>query len=109
MASNFVETPEPPYYVVVFTSQRKDADPAYEAMAMEMAGLASAQPGFIGVESAHDAEGFGVTVVYFRDEESVLAWKNNDRHKDAQKLGKERWYAHYEVRVAKVERAYSGP
>jgi hypothetical protein len=27
----------------------------------------------------------------------------------AQRLGKERWYSHYELRVAKVERAYSGP
>jgi len=27
----------------------------------------------------------------------------------AQRLGKERWYSHYELRVAKVERAYAGP
>ena len=27
----------------------------------------------------------------------------------AQCLGKERWYSHYELRVAKVERSYSGP
>ena len=27
----------------------------------------------------------------------------------AQKLGKEKWYSHYTLRVAKVERHYDGP
>jgi heme-degrading monooxygenase HmoA len=109
MTPNFANTPEPPYFVVVFTSQRKGADQDYEATAAAMATLAAAQPGYIGVESAHDANGFGITAVYFTDEESILAWRNNARHKDAQRLGRERWYEHYEVRVARVERAYSGP
>ena len=30
-------------------------------------------------------------------------------HLLAQKLGKTRWYKHYTLRVAKVERAYDGP
>lgn len=107
--SNFAKTPQPPYWVVVFTAQRKDADPEYEAMGARMFELASAQPGFLGIESAHDAEGFAVTAVYYADEASIRAWKKNAEHLDAQRLGKERWYAHYEVRVARVERAYAGP
>ena len=39
----------------------------------------------------------------------IAAWKANVAHQRAQQLGKEQWYAHYELRVAKVERAYSGP
>jgi hypothetical protein len=30
-------------------------------------------------------------------------------HLASQKIGRERWYSHYVTRVAKVERAYSGP
>ena len=46
---------------------------------------------------------------YWKDEASLKAWKQIGEHLGAQRLGKERWYAHYELRVAKVERAYSGP
>jgi heme-degrading monooxygenase HmoA len=109
MSPRFATTPKPPYWVVVFTAQRRNADPEYEAMVARMFELATTQPGFLGIEAAHDAEGFGVTAVYYTDEASILAWKANAEHLTAQKLGKERWYAHYEVRVARVERAYGGP
>ena len=39
----------------------------------------------------------------------IRAWKQNSEHLVAQRRGNEQWYAHYELRVAKVERAYSGP
>jgi heme-degrading monooxygenase HmoA len=71
--------------------------------------LARQQPGCLGAESARDADGLGITVSYFADEASIRAWKENARHLVAQRLGKERWYSHYEMRIAKVERAYGGP
>ena len=108
-ANRFATTPKPPYWVVVFTAQHKDPDPEYEVMGAKMFELATQQPGFLGIEAAPDSEGFGVTAVYYSDEKSILAWKANAEHQTAQKLGKERWYAHYEVRVARVERAYGGP
>jgi len=84
-------------------------DKGYAAMAAAMFDLEREQPGCLGAESARGPDGFGITVAYFRDEASILAWKENTRHMAAQKLGKERWYAHYELRIAKVERAYGGP
>lgn len=74
-----------------------------------MSKLAAAQPGYLGHESARSADGFGITVSYWRDEESVRRWKSVAEHRAAQAGGRERWYSHYEVRVAKVERAYAGP
>jgi heme-degrading monooxygenase HmoA len=71
--------------------------------------LAVAQPGCLGAESVRDAEGLGITVSYWTDETSLRAWKQVAEHLVAQRLGRERWYAHYELRVARVERAYSGP
>lgn len=109
MSRTFAKTPEPPYYAVIFTSQRTDGDRGYDAMAQAMFDLALAQPGCLGAESARGPEGLGITVSYFVDEASIQAWKQNIRHLKAQRLGKERWYAHYELRVAKVERAYTGP
>ena len=78
-------------------------------MAQAMYELALEQPGCLGAESTRGEDGLGITVSYFIDEASIRAWKENARHLVAQQLGKERWYSHYKLRVAKVERAYSGP
>jgi len=109
MHAGFANTPEPPYYAVIFTSQRKAGDEGYGAMAQVMMELALKQPGGLGAESVRGQSGLGITVAYFTDEASIRAWKQNTQHLAAQKRGKERWYEHYELRVAKVERAYSGP
>jgi heme-degrading monooxygenase HmoA len=105
----FARTPEPPYWAVIFSAQRTEGDHGYAAMAAKMVELALARPGCLGAESARDAEGFGITVSYWTDEPAIAAWKAEAEHLVAQRLGRERWYAHYELRVARVERAYSGP
>lgn len=105
----FATTPEPPYYAVIFSSLRGDDDRGYERMAERMIELASQQPGFLGVESARNADGFGITVSYWSTEEAIRDWKANAEHLAAQDLGKRLWYPHFELRVAKVERAYGKP
>lgn len=109
MSDSFARLPAPPYYIVAFSSIRREGDDGYAAMADAMVELASRQPGYLGIESARGADGFGITNSYWADEAALLAWKDVAKHLLAQKLGKERWYAHYELRVARVERAYSGP
>jgi heme-degrading monooxygenase HmoA len=99
-------TPEPPYYAVIFTSRRTEGDRGYGAMAARMAELGASYPGYLGIESARDAAGFGITVSYWRDEASILAWKRDAEHAKAQRAGKHTWYDDYTVRIAKVERAY---
>ena len=98
------ETPAPPYYAVVFTSVRTPADEGYAEMAAAMDELAARQPGYLGVESAR--EEVGITVSYWRDLESVAAWKRDVDHVAAQRLGRERWYAVYRVWFARVECEY---
>lgn len=106
----FAETPEPPYYAVIFTSLRNRQDmECYGTMAEAMDRLARAQPGFLGLESARDPDGFGITVSYWTNEAAITAWKADARHLVAQTRGKTAWYVHYHLRVARVDRAYSGP
>lgn len=97
-------TPEPPYYAVIFTSERTDVDEGYAAMAERMLALARTQPGFLGVESARD--GVGITVSYWRDLESIRHWKGDLEHREAQRLGREQWYRTFKTRIARVERDY---
>jgi heme-degrading monooxygenase HmoA len=109
MSDRFSKTPKPPYYAVIFTNQLSDSDQGYEQMGQKMFDLATKQSGCFGAESTRDSAGVGITVSYWKDEESILTWKAQSQHLFAQKMGMEQWYDHYELRVAKVERAYSGP
>lgn len=103
----FATLPETPYYVVTFSSTRRDGDHGYGMMAERMVDLARKQPGFLGIESVRGADGFGITNSYWRDEESIMAWKSVVDHLVAQRLGRERWYSDYAVRIGRIERAYS--
>ncbi len=94
-----------PYYAVIFTSIRNDGDDGYSEMADRMVKLARQQSGFLGVESAR--EEIGITISYWKDLESIQKWKENSEHKIARKLGKEKWYKSFKVRICKVEKEYS--
>jgi len=102
--SFIAQTPKPPYYAVIFTSQRTDGDNGYGEMATKMVDLASEQPGFLGVECTR--EEIGITVSYWSDLKSIKAWKANAEHQDAQRKGRKEWYTNFRVRISKVEREY---
>lgn len=93
-------------YAVVFTSERTAGDDGYAQTSEEMVALASAQPGFLGVESARGEDGLGITVSYWRDEGAIRAWRAHADHLVAQRAGRRRWYRAYRVRVCRVEREY---
>ncbi|MDH3400970.1 MAG: antibiotic biosynthesis monooxygenase [Chromatiales bacterium] len=99
-------TPEPPYYAVIFASVRQESDEsAYQRTAARMLELAASQPGFLGVDSAR-SDGLGITVSYWQDEEAIKAWKHQVEHTQARRMGREKWYREYSLRVARVERTY---
>ena len=103
--SDIAQTPEPPYWAVIFTSlQTGDLD-GYGETSDRMIELAATMPGFLGVEAARD--GLGVTVSYWSDLESIAAWKRQAEHAVAQGNGRKRWYSRYATRIARVERDYS--
>jgi heme-degrading monooxygenase HmoA len=98
--------PEPPYYAVVFTSVRTGGDNGYAQRSQEMLKLAAEQPGFLGVDSARGADGLGITVSYWRDEESIKAWRAQADHAMTREYGRAHWYESFAVHVARVERSY---
>lgn len=100
------KTPEPPYYAVIFASKRTTGDQGYGKMSERMLELAQQQPGFLGADFARSDDGIGITVAYWTDEASIKAWKGELEHLAAQDQGRKKWYESYQVRVAKVERAY---
>ena len=104
----FAKTPEPPYTAVIFTNTRTGVeDDAYFQMADRMEELAAEQVGFLGTENARSADGLSITLSYWRDEEAALNWKRNAEHLTGQKLGREKWYQAFSLRVCTVTRDYS--
>lgn len=92
---------------VIFTLQRTAADDAgYAEAAAAMDALAAAQPGYRGITSARGADGFGITVSWWADEATAVAWREHPVHAAIRDRGRERWYASYEVAVAEVTRSY---
>ncbi len=98
------QTPNPPYYAVIFTSLRTEGELGYGAMSERMVELATQQPGYLGHESAR--EGLGITVSYWESLEAIQEWKAQTDHLFAQQQGRDAWYSAYSVRICRVEREY---
>lgn len=98
------QTPEPPYYAVIFTNTLSESTEGYVETANRMVQLAQQQPGYLGFESARD--GIGISVSYWRDLDSIRQWKTQLEHQQAQDKGRSQWYCAYKTRIAKVERDY---
>lgn len=94
--------------VVMFVSQRlaEDAE-GYAAAAEAMDALAAEQPGYAGVDSVREPDGLGITLSYWTDEASAIAWRDHPRHAAIRDQGRGRWYAWYTVHVARMTRSYS--
>lgn len=100
----------PPYIAVIFVNQRTaDDSEGYGNTADAMVALAEQQPGYLGHDSVRGADGLGITVSYWTDEASIVAWKAVGAHRAAQAAGQRRWYSAYTTHIARVERAYAMP
>ena len=93
--------------VVLFRSKLVDTPDDYDAMAAEMEDLARTMPGFVDVKAFKSEDGERLTVVWWEDEETLKAWRENVRHRVAQRRGREQWYQYYKLEVAEVVRQNS--
>ncbi|HTK28890.1 MAG TPA: antibiotic biosynthesis monooxygenase [Vicinamibacterales bacterium] len=90
--------------VVLFRSKLVDAPDGYAEMAQEMVDLAKTMPGFIDVKAYKADDGERLTIVRWQDHETLKGWREQARHRVAQRLGREKWYEYYKIEVAEVVR-----
>lgn len=66
--------------------------------------------GFISIERFASLynEGKILSLSFWRDEEAIIAWRQQTQHKEAQKRGRNSLFNDYRIRVAEVIRDY-GP
>ena len=92
------------YYAVIFTSILNIDIEGYHEMAEQMESLARKQDGFIAFETARSE--IGISISYWNSLESIKNWKSQTDHLLAQRIGRDKWYQYYKVRICKVEREY---
>lgn len=93
--------------VVAFISQRRSTDPSgYAEAAAAMSALAATQPGFCGEDHVSNADCTAITLSYWRDETSAIAWREHPEHIKIREAGRGRWYDWYMLHVAEIGRSY---
>lgn len=94
--------------IILFRSRLTgQAGADYQAMNTELESLVRQNPGFIDVKGYTSEDGERLTVVWWRDEESLREWRELMRHRQAQQTGRAKWYQYYEMEVASVIRTSS--
>jgi heme-degrading monooxygenase HmoA len=92
--------------VIAFRSKLTSvAGDDYGKMAQEMDAHARTFPGFIDVKAFKAEDGERLTMVWWQDEETLRAWASDLRHREAQKLGRDKWYEYYKIEVAQIIRS----
>ncbi len=85
---SLAENLTPPYYAAILNEfQGRPEDEARVAPADEMVTLATRQPGFLGLETAHHKNGERVMVSYWRDIDALEGWKAAGDHKITLRFG----------------------
>jgi heme-degrading monooxygenase HmoA len=93
--------------VVLFRSRLTgQAGEDYAAMAEEMLARAKTMPGFVDFRRYRAEDGERLSLIWWESEETLSAWREDARHRVAQRLGRERWYAWFRLEVAEVVRSY---
>lgn len=92
--------PEPPFWAVLFISQKSADLAGYHEMDEEMLATAQKQEGFLGYAFAGSAAK-SVFVSFWRNEQSIAQWRQHAGHRKA-KAQAGRWYRYYHSLICEV-------
>lgn len=86
--------------VTVFRSRRRDvSESVYRRVSEAMQAAACSVPGFVDFKTFTAEDGEHVTLVTFASLESHQVWRNDPRHRQAQRQGRDEFYAEYSIQV----------
>ena len=94
---------------VIFEAEpREGQQDAYLALAAELRPELANIDGFISIERFQSLADPGkvLSLSWWRDEAAVAEWRRLERHRAAQRAGRERVFRDYRLRVAQVLRDY---
>lgn len=94
--------------VIVEFELREGAESEFETVVEQMRKQVKKYDGFLGESPccSLDNETKFVTLFYWRDRESIRAWRDDPEHVKVQQLGRDKIFAWYKIRVCEIEREY---
>ena len=91
--------------VVLFRSRLTGAaGEDYRATDAHLAERARSAEGFVDVKAYTAEDGERLTIVRWRDFDTLKRRREDPEHRAAQAQGRARWYEHYELEIAEVVR-----
>jgi heme-degrading monooxygenase HmoA len=66
--------------------------------------IVSAMPGFRGIRSYAAEDGEQLSLIEFDSLESLAEWRDQPDHREAQQLGKQRYYSEYHLQICELVR-----
>ncbi|HEY5023718.1 MAG TPA: antibiotic biosynthesis monooxygenase [Acidimicrobiales bacterium] len=92
-----------PRIVTVFRSRlRPESVDEYHHTAQRILDLARTMPGFVEFKAFEADDGERVSIVTFESRETHRAWRDHPEHRDAQQMGRDRFYSSYDISVCEV-------
>ncbi len=94
--------------VIIEFEMRAAMESEFKAASKYMQEQVKKYDGFLGETSCCSLENEKtiVTLFYWRDRESIKAWREDPEHVKTQQLGREKIFASYKIRVCELEREY---
>ena len=91
--------------ITIFRSRlRPENEAEFQELAGKMMELAQSMPGFISYKLYIARDGERCSIVEFESHEELLAWRNLPEHREAQRIGRERYYQEYTLHVTEPVR-----
>lgn len=75
-----------------------------ERLGARMAELASAMPGFFDYKEFAAEDGEALSLIQFVSLEALAAWRNHPEHLEAQRRGREAFFAEYQIQICELLR-----
>ena len=90
------------HYVTIFRSRlRAQAASEYEEVAAHIEARARCAPGFVDFASFASRDGERVSIVVFDSATHHRAWRDDPEHREAQRLGRDRFYEQFDITVCR--------
>jgi heme-degrading monooxygenase HmoA len=94
--------------ITVFRSRLRDDVPAdYDRLSDELEARARTFDGFVEFKMFVAADGERLALVTFASDEAEAAWRDDERHRAAQRRGRDEFYSEYDVAVCSVLRRHA--
>ena len=93
--------------LTIFRSRlRPEHEHEYHEWGERMETLARSMPGFMSFKTFYARDGERVSIVEFESAEAHEAWRNHPEHREAQRLGREKFYSEFRIQVCGSPREY---